>query len=69
MKTIREQINEFLAMAQVPASKLAKESGVQDVFISRLRSGAQKDTLSRRVDAIRDAMQRIDAEAAKVVLE
>ena len=69
MKTIRDQINIFLEVAKLPATRLSKESGVNSVYISRLRSGKQKDTFSQKADALRQAMYRLNFAAARAALE
>lgn len=65
MKHIREQLNFFMEKANCSAAQLARESGVNAVYISRVRRGVRKDIASSSADALREAMYRIDYETAK----
>ena len=69
MKTIGEQINQFLAEARLPAIRLSEASGIKNAYISRLRRGKQKDIFSTKADALRSAMYRLNPDAARKALE
>ena len=64
MKKIAEEVQDFLDKAGVPAAELSRESGVHEVYISRLRTGKTRDIFSSRADALRAAMKRINAKLA-----
>ena len=55
------ELKEFFDSHQVSAKQLAQESGVGAINISRVLSGARKDMSSAKADALRAAMQRLDA--------
>ena len=55
------ELKEFFGSHQVSAKRLAQESGVGAINISRVLSGARKDMSSAKADALRAAMQRLDA--------
>ena len=69
MKHIAEQIQIFLGVSGVSSAQLARVSGVHEVYISRLKNGRQKNTSCSNADALREAMGKIDPEAAKQALE
>ena len=69
MKTIKEQIEIFLAESGISQRKLAQASGVHVVYIHRLYTGKQRDVYSASADALRLAMQELDPEAAKKALD
>lgn len=53
------EVTNFLKSSGISASRLAKESGVNVVYIWRLVNGKQNDILSDSADRIRDAMLRL----------
>jgi predicted transcriptional regulator len=64
MKKIAEEVKDFLDEAGIPAAELSRESGVHEVYISRLRTGKTQDIFSSRADALRAAMKRIKQKLA-----
>jgi predicted transcriptional regulator len=68
MKTIKEQIEIFFAESAVSQSQLAQASGVNVVYIHRLKAGKQQDVYSASADALRKAMRELDPVAAKKAL-
>ena len=68
MKHISEQIEFFLRESSVTPAQLSRESGVHEVYISRLKLRKQKDTSSSNADARRAAMMKLDPKTAARVL-
>ena len=68
MKHISEQIEFFLRESSVTPAQLSRESGVHEVYISRLKLRKQKDTSSSNADALRAAMMKLDPETAAKAL-
>ena len=68
MKTIRENIDIFVRASGISRYSLAKEAGVNLVYLTRLKNGQQQDILSSRADALRSAMRRLDPVAAEKAL-
>lgn len=68
MKHISEQIEFFLRESLVTPAQLSRESGVHEVYISRLKLRKQKDTSSSNADALRAAMMKLDPKTAAMVL-
>lgn len=68
MKTIRENIDIFVEASGISRYSLAKEAGVNLVYLTRLKNGQQQDLFSARADAIRAAMRRLDPAAAEKAL-
>lgn len=52
-------------MSGIRAAALSRESGVHCVYICRLKNGKYKDTSSLNADRLREAMMRLDPEAAE----
>ncbi len=69
MKHITMQIRDFLTLSGKSARSLAEASGVSAANISRMKNGRRKDMGSRYADALREAMLRLDPEAAARALE
>lgn len=69
MKTISQQIQDFLSLSGKRAAELSRVSGIHPVYISKLKNGTHKDTCSRYADKLRAAMVIIDPVAAKAALE
>lgn len=65
---ICSQVEKFLRESGVTAAELSKASGVHFVDISRLKRGVVRDTSSRKADALRAAMVKLDPETALKVL-
>jgi transcriptional regulator with XRE-family HTH domain len=68
MKTIQEQIAQFLAETGLSAYRLAKEAGLNRSYVSRLKNGRQRNAYSKNADALRLAMKNLDPETARKVL-
>lgn len=68
MKTIQEQIEQFLTATGLSSYRLAKEAGLNKSYVSRLKNGRQRNAYSKNADALREAMKRIDPEVAERVL-
>lgn len=58
---IATELKRFLAETNFSQSDLSRASGVNVVYISRLKTGAQKDIFSAYADALRAAMTRLTA--------
>lgn len=69
MKTIKEQIIEFVSLTGVSFYRLSKEAGISRAYISRIMNGGQRSMYSSNVDKIHKAMLAIDEQAAKKVME
>jgi predicted transcriptional regulator len=69
MKTLKEQIEQFVGESGVTRYRIAKEAGVTEVLLSRIKNGTQKDAMSSKVTAIHAAMRRMDPAAAAKALE
>jgi hypothetical protein len=69
MKTIRENIDIFVSVSGISRYSLAKEAGVNLVYLTRLKNGQQQDIFSSRADALRAAMRRLDPAAAEKALD
>lgn len=67
MAKINDEIKNFLAEAGITGRDLARESGVHEVYIARLKLG-QHDTSSANADAIRAAMRKINPILADKIL-
>lgn len=65
MKTIAEQVRQFLALSGVTGYRLSKEAGLHRAYVWKLCNGVQKDTFFARADALHKAMRRIDPAAAE----
>ena len=68
MKTIQEQIEQFLTATGMSSYRLAKEAGLAKSYVSRLKNGRQRHAYSKNADALRAAMRRLDPEQAAKVL-
>lgn len=68
MKTIQEQIEQFLSATGLTSYRLAKEAGLNKSYVSRLKNGRQRNAYSKNADALRAAMRRLDPEKAEEVL-
>ncbi|MCR5259612.1 MAG: hypothetical protein K6E40_15855 [Desulfovibrio sp.] len=64
---IAAEVADFLSSTGIPQRRLAEASGVNPVYISRLKNGTQKDVRSAYADSLRDAMRRLrdDSEDAE----
>ena len=65
MKTISEEIRLFLALSGITGYRLSKEAGLHRAYVWKLCKGVQKDIFSFKATALREAMYRLDAEAAE----
>lgn len=61
-KHISTEILDFMERTGTTAAVLARESGVNPVYISRLKTGKRKDIRSKYADMLRSAMQRLISE-------
>lgn len=68
MKTIAEQIEQFLALSGVTGYRLSKEAGLHRAYVWKLCNGVQKDVFSAKATALREAMYRLNPEAAEKAL-
>ncbi len=64
---IAAEVADFLDSTGIPQRRLAETSGVNPVYIRRLKNGTQKDVRSAYADSLRDAMRRLrdDSEDAE----
>ena len=69
MKTIKEQIEMFIGLSGVTRYRIAKESGVTEVLLSKIKNGKQTDILASKMIAIHAAMRRLNPDAAAKALE
>lgn len=53
------ELRAFLARTSFSQSELARASGVNPTYISRLKTGVQRDIFSAYADALRDAMHHL----------
>ena len=65
MKHIRDQIRDFLKESGCSANALARASGVNVIYICRVKNGVRGDMASSRADALREAMLTLDHDAAR----
>ena len=65
MKHIRDQIKSFLDFSGISANALARASGVNVIYICRVKNGIRQDMASSRADALREAMLALDHDAAR----
>ena len=56
---IAAEVADFFDSTGIPQRRLAEASGVNPVYISRLKNGTQKDVRSAYADSLRDAMRRL----------
>lgn len=68
MKTLREQIEQFLVLAGVTGYRLSKEAGLHRAYVWKLCNGVQQDVFSAKATALRKAMYRINPDAAEKAL-
>jgi predicted transcriptional regulator len=69
MKTIKDQIEKFVAETGMSRYCLAKEAGVTETLLSNIKTGRQTDTGFQKVSAIHAAMKRLDPVAAAKALD
>lgn len=62
MDTITTEIRAFLVASGMPQKRLAEASGLSEATISRLMTGQQKDTSSRRAALLRRALALLTKE-------
>lgn len=65
MKTIADEIREFLTLTGATQSSLAAASGVPCSTFSNLLTGRRKGVHGVTQDAIRDAIKRLASESLK----
>ena len=56
------EVSEFLQRHGLPVVRLTMEAGLSPSTLSRVLQGKRKDMVSASADALRDAMQRLEAE-------
>lgn len=69
MKTLKDQIQDFLRLSGTRQSHLSYEAGLPPAYICRLLKDVRKDMLSENVNKIRAAMMRINPAAAKLAMD
>lgn len=68
MKTLKEQIELFVQLSGQTRYRIAKEAGVTEVLLSRIRHDKQGDIMLSKAIAIHAAMRRLDPVAAEKAL-
>jgi len=61
---IGRELKAYFAITGMPVLRLGKEAGVNSVILGRILHGLRKDMMSDSADRVREAMKRLNYDAA-----